>query len=144
MYQNRDPLRCKGSFTYLQIRGGIHIILFLFLHKNICCGYSLEVPHRGTSNEYPQHMYAWRNKKIISTFQLKGSALSGAMCSAVKGLKVLLINKETKSNLHNDKQIKWALNQCNEFLMNSKYVSSLLWQRLVQGFSLYTGLQWPK
>ena len=35
------------------------------LHKNICCGYSLEVPHRGwTSNEYPQHMfYGERNKK---------------------------------------------------------------------------------
>ena len=24
---------------------------FLFLHKKICCGYSLEVPHQGTSNE---------------------------------------------------------------------------------------------
>ena len=23
---------------------GIHIIFFLFLHKNICCGYSLEAP----------------------------------------------------------------------------------------------------
>ena len=32
---------------------GIHIILFLFLHKNISCGYSLEVPQWGTSNEYP-------------------------------------------------------------------------------------------
>ena len=29
----------------------ILIIFFLFLHENICCGYSLEVPHRGTSNE---------------------------------------------------------------------------------------------
>ena len=24
---------------------GIHIIFFLFLHKNICCEYSLEAPH---------------------------------------------------------------------------------------------------
>ena len=39
-------------------------IFFLFLHKNICCGYSLEVP-RGTSNEHPQHMFSWRNKKNI-------------------------------------------------------------------------------
>ena len=38
--------------------------LFLFLHKNICCGYSGEAIlmsthnkcHRGDSNEYPQHM----------------------------------------------------------------------------------------
>ena len=41
------------------------IDIFLFLHKNICCGYSLEVPHWGTSNEYPQHMFLWRNKKNI-------------------------------------------------------------------------------
>ena len=36
---------------------------FLFLYKNICCGYSLEVPHWGASNEYPQHIFLWRNKK---------------------------------------------------------------------------------
>ena len=28
---------------------------FLFLHKNICCGYSLEATRQGTSNKYPQH-----------------------------------------------------------------------------------------
>ena len=28
-----------------------------FLHKNICCGYSLEAPHRGTYNEWPQHVF---------------------------------------------------------------------------------------
>ena len=27
--------------------------------------YSLEVPRRGTSNEYPQHMFSSRNKKNI-------------------------------------------------------------------------------
>ena len=32
---------------------------FLFLHKNICCGYSLEVPRQGASNEYPQRMFLW-------------------------------------------------------------------------------------
>ena len=30
-------------------------IFFLFLDENICCGYSLEAPCQGTSNEYPQH-----------------------------------------------------------------------------------------
>ena len=29
---------------------------FLFFHGNICCGYSLDLPHSGTSNEYPHHM----------------------------------------------------------------------------------------
>ena len=27
--------------------------------------YSLEAPHRGASNEYPQRMFSWRNKKNI-------------------------------------------------------------------------------
>ena len=40
-----------------------NLIFFLFLHENTCCGYSFEVPHQGTSNEYPQHMFLWRNKK---------------------------------------------------------------------------------
>ena len=38
------------------------VIFFLFPHENICCGYSLEVPWRGTSNEYPQHTLSCRNK----------------------------------------------------------------------------------
>ena len=38
---------------------------FLFLEENICFGYSLEAPHRGTSNEYPQHMFSSRIKKNI-------------------------------------------------------------------------------
>ena len=37
-------------------------IVFISFLLNICCGYSLEVPCRGTSNEYPQHVF-W--KKII-------------------------------------------------------------------------------
>ena len=40
-------------------------IFFLFLDINICCGYSLEAPRRGTSNEYPQCMFSSRNKKTI-------------------------------------------------------------------------------
>ena len=50
---------------------GIHIIFFLFLDEYICCGYSLEVPHRGASNEYPQHMFSLRNKNVISIFRMK-------------------------------------------------------------------------
>ena len=33
--------------------------------------YSLEVPHRGASNEYPQRIFLWRIKKNINTFGLK-------------------------------------------------------------------------
>ena len=43
----------KGLFFSNQI-----VLAFvLFLHKNICCGYSLEAPHRGASNEYSQHVF---------------------------------------------------------------------------------------
>ena len=31
--------------------------------QNIDCGYSLELPRRGGSNEYPQYMFLSRNKK---------------------------------------------------------------------------------
>ena len=37
------------------------LIFFLFLKENIFCGYSLEAPHWGASNEYPQHMFYLRN-----------------------------------------------------------------------------------
>ena len=38
------------------------LIFFLFLHENVYCGYQLEVPLWGTSNEYLQHI-SLRNKK---------------------------------------------------------------------------------
>ena len=40
-------------------------MIFLFLNKNICCGYSLEVPQGGASNKYPEHMFFLRSKKNI-------------------------------------------------------------------------------
>ena len=49
-------------------RGSQQIIFFLFLHENIWCADSLEVPHRGTSNEYWQHMFPCRDNKYIDTF----------------------------------------------------------------------------
>ena len=48
--------------------------LFLFLHKNIWCGYSLEAFQQGASTEY-LHGFWWRNKKNISTFQLRKKCL---------------------------------------------------------------------
>ena len=40
--------------------------------ENICCGYSLETPRGGASNEHPQHMLLLRNKKNISSFEYLG------------------------------------------------------------------------
>ena len=50
-----------GAFSFYSTS----IEFLLTSAKNICCGYSLEVPHGGTSNEYSQHMLSCRNKKII-------------------------------------------------------------------------------
>ena len=36
-------------------------VVFLFLLKNIDCGYSMEPPRRGVSNEYPQSIFFSRN-----------------------------------------------------------------------------------
>ena len=52
---NFDPLKplfyiVKLGFT------GVYII-FLISAQNIVCGYSLEPPHQGSSNEYPQSMF---------------------------------------------------------------------------------------
>ena len=39
-------------------------MFFLFLSKNMLC-YS-EVPQKDSINEYPQYIFLWRNKKILS------------------------------------------------------------------------------
>ena len=40
-----------------------NLIFFYISAKNTDCGYSLEPPRRGVSNEYPQSMILSRNKK---------------------------------------------------------------------------------
>ena len=37
--------------------------IFLIFAQNIDCGYTLEPPRRGSSNEYPQSMFWSKNKK---------------------------------------------------------------------------------
>ena len=37
--------------------------IFLIFAQNIDCWYTLELPHRGGSNEYPQSMFYINNKK---------------------------------------------------------------------------------
>ena len=44
---------------------------FSYFATKTCCGYSLKAPRRGASNEYPQHMFLWKNKKssyLIPTY----------------------------------------------------------------------------
>ena len=50
-----DPL--KPHFYIINLGFTGVCIIFLFLLKNIDCGYSLEPPRRGGSNEYPHFMF---------------------------------------------------------------------------------------
>ena len=61
-----DLWHARLQITQQQIRRFFHRKnAEIFLDENICCGYSLEAPWRGASNEYPQHMFSSRNKKNI-------------------------------------------------------------------------------
>ena len=40
-----------------------NVDIFLIFVQNIGCGYTLEPPRRGGSNEYPQSMFWSKNKK---------------------------------------------------------------------------------
>ena len=41
--------------------------MFQIYAQHIDCGYSLEPPHRGGSNEYPQSMFLRKVRKIMYT-----------------------------------------------------------------------------
>ena len=63
-YEN-TPIQIYWKF-YLQKTENFQIKTFDILYisaQNIDCGYSLEPPRRGGSNEYPQSMFLSRNKK---------------------------------------------------------------------------------
>ena len=52
---NFDPLKPRFSIVKLGFTG-VYIIFLISAH-NIDCGYSLELPQQGSSNEYPQSMF---------------------------------------------------------------------------------------
>ena len=62
---NVDSLKPHFYIVKLGIQG--YTLFFLFLLKNIDCGYSLEPPCRGDSNEYTQYMF-WAEIWKISEF----------------------------------------------------------------------------
>ena len=59
------PCNIQRFFSTVKIEKLIRkfLIFFLFLLQNIDCGYTLEPPRRGGSNEYPQSMFWSKNKK---------------------------------------------------------------------------------
>ena len=69
-------------FLLALIRWGSLIIFFLFLHGNICCGYSLEVPLRGAFNEYLNICLCGEIRKI-SILSIKKVLCYLVLCSLV-------------------------------------------------------------
>ena len=82
----------------------------IFLHKNICCGCSLELPHRGGSNgrqqhircdsiEYPQRLFLWRTEELFLNYHQIPSLSSNTLIiikyphyHRISSLSVSLIN----------------------------------------------------
>ena len=65
---NFDPLKPHFYIVKLGFTG-VYII-FLISAQNIDCGYSLEPPRRGGSNEYPKSMFRVEIWKISRVFYL--------------------------------------------------------------------------
>ena len=54
---------------------------FSYFSKKTCCGYSLEVPHQGTSNEYHKICFLGEIRKII--YFLKIDSYYDMICDGV-------------------------------------------------------------
>ena len=79
---NFDPLKPHFYIVKLGFTG-VYII-FLISAQNIDCGYSLEPPHQGGSNEYPQSMFWAEIWKISEFFIWKFSFSGGKLFSIFK------------------------------------------------------------
>ena len=66
---NFDPI--KPHFYIVKLGFTRVYIIFLISAQNIDCGYALEPPRRGGSNEYPQSMFWTDIWKISRVFYLK-------------------------------------------------------------------------
>ena len=74
-----SKVHCQTKWQTLSTRqirgggggGGSHIVFFLFLHENVCCGYSLEAPQWGASNEYHNISFHGEIRKMLVLFGWK-------------------------------------------------------------------------
>ena len=65
LFKYIETLRKTESFQ-------IKVLIFYHMSaQNIDCGYSLEPPRRGGSNEYPQSMFLSKNKKNNNVYPFK-------------------------------------------------------------------------
>ena len=100
MANSADSTFGNGFASIATDKKGYPHNIFLILDENICCGYSLEAPHQGASNEYQQHMFSLRNKKDISSFQMKKVPyLLLYICKVLPYFKILVSDNPTYRTL---------------------------------------------
>ena len=85
--------------------------IFLIFAQNIDCGYTLEPPRRGGSNEYPQSMFWSKNKKnrytpaypsfTIQKWSLRGYTFHGHVFLMLMWLLWFTLCFNVKSDLYN-------------------------------------------
>ena len=78
------------------------------LHKIVWYWYSLEMPQWGTSDENPQHMFPWRNKKIVSSWKID---LNIKVCLIFVGLRARMAAGYTMMNdltVIQATQVRWT------------------------------------
>ena len=63
---------------------GPRLIFILFLHVNICCGYSLEAPRQGTSNEYHSICFHGEIRKLSIIFYWKMRLNKSYGCKSIQ------------------------------------------------------------
>ena len=85
---------------------------FLFLHKNIHCGYSSEAPRWGASDEYPQYMFMWRNKKNMTIFSWQNSLIYSFATNVLVNVLIrhwpaVLSPREKSSEAHQPTTVFW-------------------------------------
>ena len=66
LYSHYENMQYTEIFSAVKIENFTRTILIFFLifAQNIDCGYTLEPPRRGSSNEYPQSMFWSKIRKI--------------------------------------------------------------------------------
>ena len=100
--------------------------------QKIGCGYSLEVPRRGASKEYPQHMFSWRNKKtiyrispLIWSYEYESISLSGDLLQIVT-------QKTDANNAFQEitDQLSWAESHFKNLRNPREIVTEFVFRRL--------------
>ena len=131
---NIDPF--KPHFYRIKLGFTRVYIIFLFLFKNTDCGYSLEPPLQGDSNEYPQSMFEQKYEKYQSFLSKKFQFLEVEFS--------IYLNRRVFIMLFNPENMVWFFLQPRQVVWNVKL---LFWEnkKKISPFSVcWIRLESPK